>query len=43
MTGINDFRSKEGEDSRFGVLADICEKNNMLWSIEAEAYLLENF
>ncbi len=43
MTAITDFRSKEAEDLRFGVLADICEKNNMLWSIEAESYLLENF
>ena len=43
MTALVDFRSKAADDERFGVLADICEKNNMLWSLEAEAYLLANF
>jgi hypothetical protein len=26
----------------FAKLAEICERNNMLWSPEAEAYLLAN-
>ncbi len=43
MTALVDFRSKAADDERFGALADICDKNNMLWSLEAEAYLLENF
>ena len=43
MTALTDFRAKAEDDERFGVLADICEKNNMLWSLEAEAYLLANF
>ncbi|MDR3258855.1 MAG: zinc-binding dehydrogenase [Fusobacteriaceae bacterium] len=43
LTAIDDFRTKGKDDKRFDYLADICEKNNGLWSLEAEEYLLENF
>lgn len=42
LTPISDF-AKLGETNKaFKTLADICEKNNGLWSVEAEAYLLRN-
>ena len=37
LTAIADFRGKEGE--AWQALADICEKNHGLWSVEAEKYL----
>ena len=43
LTAIEDFRAKADEDERFGVLADLTEKNNGLWSPEAEKYLLEHW
>lgn len=43
LTAIEDFRKQSKTDPRFTGLADICEKNNNLWSLEAERYLLENF
>lgn len=42
LTAINDFREKADENPFFAKLADIVEKNNGLWSLEAEKYLLEN-
>ena len=42
LTAINDFREKGKTDPLFAKLADIVEKNNGLWSVEAEKYLLEN-
>lgn len=42
LTPITDF-AKLGETNKsYKTLADICEKNNGLWSVEAEAYLLRN-
>lgn len=43
LIAIEDFRKHADEDPRFIGLADICEKNNNLWSLEAEKYLLNNF
>ena len=42
LTAIADFRAKGETDPLFAKLADICEKNNGLWSDEAEQYLLSN-
>ncbi|HHW00842.1 MAG TPA: zinc-binding dehydrogenase [Clostridiaceae bacterium] len=42
LTAIADFREKGKNDELFAKLADIVEKNNGLWSAEAEKYLLEN-
>lgn len=42
LTAIEDFRKKAGDDPLFKGLADIVEKDNNLWSAEAERYLLEN-
>jgi len=42
LTAIKDFREKGKDDELFAKLADIVEKNNGLWSAEAEKYLLEN-
>ena len=42
MAAINDFREKGKTDPLFAKLADIVEKNNGLWSAEAEKYLLAN-
>lgn len=43
MTAIADFAKIGESDTRFAKLADICGRNNGLWSIEAEEYLLQNF
>ncbi|MHC4885440.1 MAG: zinc-binding dehydrogenase [Planctomycetota bacterium] len=43
LTAIEDFAEKGKEDPRYAELAKFCEKANGLWSVEAEAYLLENF
>lgn len=40
LTAISDFRKKGEEDSMFTALADIVEKNNGLWCLEAEKYLM---
>lgn len=42
LTAIDDFRQKGKDNPLFATLADIVEKNNGLWSAEAEKYLLEN-
>lgn len=42
LTAISEFRKKAENNPIFSVLADIVEKNNGLWCIEAEKYLLEN-
>lgn len=43
LTAIEDFRKEAEKDSRFGPLADICEKHDNLWNLEAEQYLVEAF
>ncbi len=42
MTAISDFRELGKTDKFFKDLADICDKNNGIWSTEAEKYLLAN-
>ena len=42
LTAISDFRSKADKNGLYAGLADICDKNDGLWSIEAEKYLMEN-
>jgi threonine dehydrogenase-like Zn-dependent dehydrogenase len=43
LTAIAAFREKGRNDPRFLELAAITEKHNGLWSLEAEAYLLDHF
>jgi hypothetical protein len=42
LSSISDFKRKGETDSLFAQLAKIVEKNNGLWSPDAEKYLLEN-
>jgi threonine dehydrogenase-like Zn-dependent dehydrogenase len=42
LTAIADFPKKAETDPLFSKLAEITERHNGVWSIEAEAYLLEN-
>ncbi len=42
LTAIQDFREKGLTNPIFAKLADMIEKNNGLWSVEAEKYLLAN-
>lgn len=42
LTAIADFAEKGKTDPMFRTLAEICAKNNGLWSAEAEKYLLAN-
>ncbi|HBR02018.1 MAG TPA: L-sorbose 1-phosphate reductase, partial [Ruminiclostridium sp.] len=42
LTAISDFAQKGEKDALFAKLADITEKNNGLWSVEAEKFLLAN-
>ena len=42
MTAISDFRALGETDPFYKDLADICDKNNGLWSTEAEEYLFKN-
>jgi len=42
LTAISDFRKKGETSPLFAKLAEIVEKNNGLWCLEAERYLLEN-
>ena len=42
LTAISDFGKLDETDARFARLHEICEKNNGLWSAEAERYLLES-
>lgn len=43
LIALEDLRSKEAEDPRYGKLADIVEANKGLWCPEAEEYLLSRF
>jgi threonine dehydrogenase-like Zn-dependent dehydrogenase len=40
MTAIEDFAALGGKDPYFAALAEICGRNNNLWSAEAEKYVL---
>ncbi len=42
LTGIDEFESLGKTDKRYSDLAEICNRNNGLWNVEAESYLLEN-
>jgi len=42
LTAISDFKKKGKTDPLFDGLAEIVEKNNGLWSVQAEKYLLKN-
>jgi hypothetical protein len=42
LTAISDFKKKGESSPLFAQLAKIAEKNNGLWSPEAEKYLLKN-
>ncbi|MDD2312389.1 MAG: L-sorbose 1-phosphate reductase, partial [Petrimonas sp.] len=42
LTPISDFASLGETDGLFKKLAEICDRHNGLWSVEAEAYLLSN-
>ena len=42
LTAIEDFAKLGETDVFFKQLAEICERHNGLWSVEAEAFLLEN-
>lgn len=42
LTPIADFAEKGKANPTFAALAQLCEKNNGLWCVEAEEYLLEN-
>ena len=42
LTPISDFAKLGETNPVFKTLAEICDKNQGLWSVEAEAYLLEN-
>lgn len=42
LTAISDFAKLGETNPVFKTLAEICDKNLGLWSVEAEAYLLEN-
>ena len=42
MTAISDFRKLGETDKFYKDLADICDKNNGIWSDEADKYLLAN-
>ena len=41
LTAIEDFAKKGAEKALFAELAEICERNNNLWCLEAERVLLE--
>ncbi|MEA4980952.1 MAG: zinc-binding dehydrogenase, partial [Petrimonas sp.] len=42
LTPISDFAKLGETDGFFKELAEICDRHNGLWSVEAEAYLLSN-
>ncbi|HHX24498.1 MAG TPA: zinc-binding dehydrogenase [Thermoanaerobacterales bacterium] len=42
LTAIADFKEKGKDNPLFAELAKIVEKNNNLWNLEAEEYLLKN-
>jgi threonine dehydrogenase-like Zn-dependent dehydrogenase len=41
LTPISEFRSLGETNPVFATLADICDRHNGLWSVEAESYLLK--
>lgn len=41
LTPITDFRKLGESNPVFATLADICDRHNGLWSVEAESYLLK--
>lgn len=43
LTPISDFRALGESNPAFAGLADICDRHNGLWSVEAESYLLKTF
>lgn len=43
LTPISDFEKLGEESELFGKLAEICNRHNGLWSVEAESYLLNFF
>lgn len=43
LTAIEDFRENAKTDPRFEGLAEICERNNNLWNLEAEQYLMKTW
>ena len=43
LTPITDFAKLGEEDDFFKELAEICNKHNGLWSVEAESFLLEKY
>ena len=43
LTALSDFAQLGKTDARFAVLDEMVQRNNGLWSGEAEAYLLNNF
>ena len=42
LTAIEDFRQVGRKNTLYTQLADICDKHNGLWSVEAEEFLLAN-
>jgi hypothetical protein len=42
LTPITDFAKLGETNATYKTLATICDKNNGLWSVEAESYLLAN-
>jgi threonine dehydrogenase-like Zn-dependent dehydrogenase len=43
LTAIEEFEKKGNENPLFKNLHNICKKNNGLWSVEAESYLLGHY
>lgn len=43
LTAIDDFAAKGVDNVHFAKLAEICQCNRGLWSVEAERYLLEHW
>ncbi len=43
MTAISDLRNLAQDDPFFNNLADICDRNNGLWSVEAEQALFAHY
>jgi len=42
LTAIAEFKEKGKSDPLFAGLHEICQRNNELWSVEAEEFLLAN-
>jgi hypothetical protein len=42
LTAIDDFAELGKADAKFAKLAEICDRHQGLWSVEAEEYLLKN-